>query len=103
MNTFPDRTHFTHAALLFSMLFLVPLLIMTSESLSWAESSTSSVSEDTKDQQAVDGSQTQDTDSTSTKTLEEGSDTELDTVGSEPPLITNPMQMSFRITKLDRN
>ena len=97
MNTFPDRTQLTHTALLYSMLMMAPLLMMASSVPSWAETS-----EDAKVKQAADGSQAEGTDEASTKSVEEDSEMELDTAASEPPLITNPMRMSFRITKMDR-
>jgi hypothetical protein len=75
---------------------LTLVLVMMLGGLSWAESSDASSSEAPKAEPAANDAKTP------TPGAETSPDLEQDLETSEPPMISNPMKMRFRISKLDR-
>ena len=97
MNTSLDHLNTLSSISLARALMLVTAFVMMFGGQSWAESAASSSVKKPKDESAA---ETSATDASSEQNAEEGA--EADSEISEPALITDPMKMRFRISKVDR-
>lgn len=95
MNIYTDDKNLVRFKFMHQVFIGILVFALVSVGVAWAESTATSSPEPTKSAETTDPSDIKgDTTDSDAETIDEGT--------SEPSLITDPMQMRFRISKLDR-